>query len=89
MNIFFAWNSTTGDAAHRTALVATTATLQTLANSVDNGTVPQNLELYPNYAMSGTPLERLYGVEGLKRLRKVAKRVDPGQVMTLTGGWKV
>jgi hypothetical protein len=37
--------------------------------------------LYGNYAITGTPVERIYG--GIKAV------VDPGNVMGLTGGWKV
>ncbi len=42
---------------------------------------------YPNYALYGTPLEKMYG-ENVKRLRKIKKKYDPFHVMDLTGGFK-
>jgi hypothetical protein len=43
--------------------------------------------LYPNYAISGTPLEDMYG-GNVKRLRKIRAEIDPKDVMGLAGGWK-
>jgi hypothetical protein len=43
---------------------------------------------YPNYAIFDTPLERMYG-GNLDRMRSVKARVDPGNVMGLTGGFKI
>ena len=42
---------------------------------------------YPNYALFGTPLKDMYGVN-LVRLREIRAAVDPEDVMGLTGGWK-
>ena len=44
--------------------------------------------LYPNYALSGTPLELLYG-ENLPRLKQLSRKFDPQGLMTLTGGFKL
>ena len=42
---------------------------------------------YVNYALFGTPLERMYGGH-LGRLGEIRKRYDPDGVMGLAGGWK-
>ena len=42
---------------------------------------------YPNYALFGTPLERMYG-GNVEKLRKIRTAIDPDDVMGLTGGWK-
>ena len=44
--------------------------------------------LYPNYALFGTPLERIYG-DKLPVMQALKARYDPGNVMNLAGGWKV
>lgn len=43
--------------------------------------------LYPNYALSDTPLELMYG-SNVPRLRQIRSRYDPERVMTLTGGFR-
>jgi hypothetical protein len=47
----------------------------------------QNAPPYPNYAVAGTALERMYG-HHLPRLTEIRKRIDPEGVMQLAGGWK-
>ena len=41
--------------------------------------------LYPNYALTDTPLDLLYG-SNVDRLQELARRYDPDGIMTLTGG---
>ena len=48
----------------------------------------KNAAPYVNYALFGTPLEAMYA-ENLGRLRAIRRRYDPGNVMGLTGGWKL
>jgi hypothetical protein len=51
----------------------------------------QNIEKapkYPNYAIYDTPVEEVYG-EHLERLQKVKRRIDPLDVMGLSGGFKI
>ena len=42
---------------------------------------------YPNFAIFGTPLEKMYG-KNVKRLRDIKEKYDPSHVMDLTGGFK-
>ena len=42
---------------------------------------------YPNAAISGTPLEGMYG-GNVERLHKIRVAIDPEDVMGLAGGWK-
>ena len=42
---------------------------------------------YPNYALFGTPLEKIYS-GNLERLRKIRAAIDPDDVMGLADGWK-
>ena len=46
-----------------------------------------NAAPYVNYALFGTPVERMYG-ENLERLRVIKRTYDPRDVMGLAGGWK-
>ncbi|KIJ99511.1 hypothetical protein K443DRAFT_102120 [Laccaria amethystina LaAM-08-1] len=41
----------------------------------------------PNFALGDTPLELLYG-ENVPKLRRIARKVDPEDIMGLTGGFK-
>lgn len=43
--------------------------------------------LYPNYALTDTPLDLLYG-DNVPRLKEIATKFDPDKVMSLTGGFR-
>lgn len=43
---------------------------------------------YSNYALADTPLELLFG-ENLPRLREIRAKIDPKNIMGLTGGFKL
>jgi hypothetical protein len=43
---------------------------------------------YPNYALKDTPVEKLY-LGNTEELRELRKRVDPPNVMRLTGGFRL
>ncbi|KAF5337661.1 hypothetical protein D9758_012993 [Tetrapyrgos nigripes] len=43
---------------------------------------------YPNYAIFDTPVELIYG-DNLSRMRSIKAKVDPNNVMGLTGGFKI
>jgi hypothetical protein len=47
----------------------------------------EDAALYPNYAIAGTSLEKIYG-HNLARLKAIRERIDPEGVMKLAGGWK-
>jgi len=84
--ISFSWLNDTGSDMNRMMLHQTGSYLQGLQTTIANGT---NLGLYPNYAMKDNSLESVYTADGVARLKRVAKRVDPHGIMKLAGGWKV
>ena len=54
---------------------------------IKDGQDLKDVSNYPNYAVYGTPLEKMYG-QNVKRLREIKKKYDPFQVMDLTGGFR-
>jgi Berberine and berberine like len=58
-----------------------------LEAKIKDGQDMTNAAPYVNYALFGTPLEKIYGGH-LKRLREIRRRYDPEDVMGLAGGWK-
>ncbi|KAJ7179776.1 FAD-binding domain-containing protein [Mycena filopes] len=91
MAVAYEWSNAADDTYLRKALVDSAARLQTVAvaEQVVAGQANVALPRYSNYALAPTPLVEFYGAEGLAKLVKIARRVDPGRVMTLAGGWKV
>ena len=66
--------------------------MQSLSTSITeaglkDGQDLENAAHYPNYALYGTPLEKMYG-KNVKRLREIKNKYDPFRVMDLTGGFK-
>ena len=55
--------------------------------AIQDGQDLTNASLYPNYAMFDVPLNDMYG-GNVDSLRSLRRRVDPHNVMGLTGGWK-
>lgn len=84
-NIEYAWTNETFDEDFHTAARSSAKALMDLAQS--EGQSLQNVPLYPNYAIYGTPLENIYG-SNLPKLRSLQSKVDPQNVMALAGGWK-
>ncbi|KAJ7621508.1 FAD-binding domain-containing protein [Mycena polygramma] len=84
MNIYYAWTDTNFDEVMLKTSRASTRHLQNVAAA--EGILAS--AMYPNYALFGTPLERFYG-ENIDRLREIKGRVDPFDVMSLTGGFKL
>ena len=58
-----------------------------IQTGIEDGQDLNNASHYTNYAISGTPLERMYG-ENVHRLGEIRKKYDPHRVMDLTGGFK-
>ena len=54
---------------------------------IEDGQDLKDASNYPNYAMYGTPLEKMYG-KNVERLRKIKKKYDPFHIMDLTGGFR-
>lgn len=54
---------------------------------IQDGQDLESAAAYVNYAISGTPLEKIYG-ENVLRLQEIKKKYDPEDVMGLAGGWK-
>ncbi|ESK88810.1 putative fad dependent oxidoreductase [Moniliophthora roreri MCA 2997] len=79
------WYNATDDAYFLNALEEAQQAIQAVA--IAEGQSFADDILYNNYAPADTPLELLYG-DNLKRLKEVKERVDPGNIMGLTGGFK-
>ena len=57
------------------------------AKAVQEGQSRWDDILYPNYALTDTPLELVYG-SNVQRLQEIAAKFDPDDVMSLTGGFR-
>jgi hypothetical protein len=44
---------------------------------------------YPNYAVTGTSAESLYGAQNAARLKSIRDAVDEKKVMNLAGGFNI
>ncbi|KAK7041486.1 hypothetical protein VNI00_009354 [Paramarasmius palmivorus] len=86
-HLYYGWILETFDDEYHDALRETTRRI-TEAALADGQAGVDTAALYPGYAIFDTPPERIWG-GNLERLRKVKKRVDPKDVMGLTGGYKV
>ncbi|KAJ3507060.1 hypothetical protein NLJ89_g6521 [Agrocybe chaxingu] len=85
-NMYYSWlNATYDNDFYDTAR----ASAQTITNAAiaEGQSISPNAAVYPNNAMFGTPLERIYG-DNLPTLRALKRRVDPLNVMGLAGGFK-
>ncbi|KAJ7627380.1 FAD dependent oxidoreductase [Roridomyces roridus] len=85
LNLYYAWTDSAFDGIINQTIKESSARLTSLAEA--EGQNIQGAALYPNYALAGTPLEKLYG-GNLGRLREIRERVDPGGAMGLAGGWR-
>ena len=64
-----------------------TSAASLIAAGIKDGQDVENAAPYPNYALFGTSLEKMYGGH-LARLRQIREKYDPENIMRLTGGWK-
>ncbi|KAJ7107011.1 FAD-binding domain-containing protein [Mycena epipterygia] len=85
-NLYFAWASADDDATFLAAIKQSAEHLAAVA--LREGQAIRQAPLYPNYVLADTPLECIYGAN-LPRLRVIKAAVDPGNVMGLTGGFKL
>ena len=85
LEIYFAWDLALFDEQVFDAIRATVERLETYA--IENGLSDADAYVYPNYAIFGTPLEKMYGAN-VPRLQAIKKAVDPENVMGLAGGFK-
>lgn len=63
------------------------ATLKQVA--IEEGIYSESFTSYPNYAISGTTAEELYGEANAERLREIRDIYDPEKVMDLAGGFEI
>jgi hypothetical protein len=84
-NIYFGWTDESVDNVMANAMHASATTL--IEAEIKDGQDLASATAYVNYALFGTPLERIYG-DNLERLREIRGKYDPQDVMGLTGGWK-
>lgn len=55
--------------------------------AIEEGIYKPDFTQYPNYSISNTTAEELYGPANTRRLRKIRTQVDPKRVMDLAGGF--
>ncbi|KAL0954252.1 hypothetical protein HGRIS_005380 [Hohenbuehelia grisea] len=89
LNLYFAWapGSSIFDQDFQDAIRASAARITQVAKD-EGQTGVDTAPIYPNYAISGTPLARIYG-SNVAALQTLKQQVDPNNVMGLAGGWKV
>ncbi|KAF7317405.1 FAD-binding PCMH-type domain-containing protein [Mycena chlorophos] len=87
LNLYYAWAPETSDDVIHNALLSSAAHLTAVALA-DGQQGVDTAPLYPNYAVAGTELSRLYG-SNVPEMQAVKARVDPENVMGLAGGWKL
>ncbi|KJA17160.1 hypothetical protein HYPSUDRAFT_46688 [Hypholoma sublateritium FD-334 SS-4] len=85
-NIAYQWNSSTFDDEFHAIVVASQARLINAQIALGQKNLV-DVPYYPNYAVAGTPLEKMYGAN-IPALVELKQRVDPTNVMGLAGGWK-
>ncbi|KAG7095625.1 hypothetical protein E1B28_006349 [Marasmius oreades] len=86
-NVYYAWTFSFSDSKFHDTIRASVQHLTNVAVAEGQSGV-ETASPYPNYAMYDTPVTRIYG-ENLGRLQSVKARVDPSNIMRLTGGFKV
>ncbi|KAI0752556.1 FAD-binding domain-containing protein [Daedaleopsis nitida] len=85
LNIYYAYTDVTEDDTMHDAARQSAAQLTQVA--VAAGQDIADAALYTNYAIYDTPLERMYG-DNVGKLQALKAKYDPGNVMSLAGGWK-
>ena len=86
LNIYYAWTPSNKDSYYRNAMVQSANTIAAAADA--EGQDIGSAALYGNYAISSTPVSKIFGAN-LARLQSIKAQYDPRNVMGLAGGWKV
>ncbi|KAF8869587.1 hypothetical protein CPB84DRAFT_1803858 [Gymnopilus junonius] len=81
--IYLSWKDPKYDAELQEIMKKVTQEVQDAADKYGIMTGPR----YPNYAISGTPLEEMYG-KNVEKLKEVKAKVDPSNLMGHAGGFK-
>lgn len=82
LNLYFAWISPFDDEYYKKALLSTAKVLTDQAKA--EGQDFSSFTLYPNYAITGTMADQLYGANNAAKLRAAKAKYDPQNVMGLT-----
>jgi hypothetical protein len=82
LNIYFAWENPLDDEYYRNAALNTAKLLSDQAKA--EGQDLSQFSLYPNYAISGTSANQLYGAKNAATLQRTKVKYDPKNVMGLT-----
>ncbi|KAK7712029.1 hypothetical protein SLS57_007904 [Botryosphaeria dothidea] len=87
LNLYFAWISEDDDEFWYDAMRSSIQNLKKVA--IEEGIHPSDFTAYPNYAISNTTAEELYGSKNAARLSAIRSQTDPDGVMQLTGGFSI
>lgn len=87
LNLYFAWALPTDDEFWYNAMRTSVENLKNAA--IAEGIYQPDFTAYPNYSISNTTAEELYGAQNTARLRSIRSQVDPGNVMELAGGFTI
>jgi hypothetical protein len=83
--MFVGWTNASADGYMANAMRLSAASL--VQAGIKDGQDLTNAAPYVNYALFGTPLEKMYG-QNVERLHEIREEYDPQDVMGLAGGWK-
>jgi hypothetical protein len=84
-SIYYGWTDISADQYMGDAIRTSAATLEGVG--ILDGQSLEKAAAYVNYAISGTPIEKIYG-GNVPRLQQIREKYDPEDVMGLAGGWK-
>ncbi|KXX82951.1 Bifunctional solanapyrone synthase [Madurella mycetomatis] len=87
LNLYFAWANPAEDEWWHARMRQTIDTLKQVA--IEEGIYKDTYTHYPNYAISGTTADELYGPQNAVRLRTIRDQIDPNRVMDLAGGFDI
>lgn len=85
LGIIFSWLDAAYDESFYDAIRQSAECIRAVA--IEDGQEIAHAPLYPNYAIFDTPLRDMYGAN-VDKLHMLRERVDPHDVMGLTGGFK-